>query len=307
MKSFLDRFRRKSATDASDKKPETGRDIALEAARAAPATERPAKAPAPPKEEFITLYLDDFLNRIPPEMLAADPPDPRAPIPFGIDDLAQHIVEGRTTISLSELQRRAPALFHGEIQECDDFPLRFPWLKLLDMVKRASTSNPLPGISPAAAEALAQTVRHQKRKPGARTVNRPMPGAAGPTLHTGAQPAWYSRPAPLRPASTPGDAQDAAPPKPEPGARQELSPSEEEAIAGAINRICDAADAEVSRAIEEHRQTLADLERERDEARAHAARLEEALATMSQERDALAAEKAALESKLAGLFPPSQA
>jgi hypothetical protein len=308
MKSFLDRFRRKGSHEPAGKKLETGRDIAREAARSAPGPDREGsgKPPEPHQAGPIFLYLEDFLPRIPPELLASDIPDPRAPIAFDVDDIAQRIVEGYTTIAVSEIQKRAPLLFIGEIAGKDDVPLRFPWQKLLDMVRRVRTSNPLPGITEEIADSLASKIRNRKRKPAQNAVAmRPqVPALSGSSLHSGTQPAWFTRPVAPRPVvAVAENGESAAPPteeSPVSEPRPEFSPVEEEAIAGAINRICEAADAEVNRAIEEHRETLTNLERERDDSRAEVMRLTDALAAMTQERDALAAEKQELERKLAG-------
>src|SRR5436190_1657802 len=183
MKSFLDRFRRK-ATDgksAAPKKPGTPNEIAEEAIQAGysptlkrrrkdadsdsdtimPTASKPAAAPPASGglDEVVTFELGDFLGRIPEPLLATGPHDVKQPVKFDVGDLSARIARGQTTLPLAEIYKRIPSIFRGEIRESDNIEIRFPWQKLLQLVKAASASSADAGLSESAAEALAYRLR----------------------------------------------------------------------------------------------------------------------------------------------------
>jgi hypothetical protein len=213
MKSFLDRFRRKSPEKDQSKKAETSDDIAAEALQQGyspklkrreaviPTRPAPREANALPstaagdagsgtaqarKEETITFELGDFLQRIPEQLLAPGEHDPKAKLVFDVGELSARIAKGQTTIPLAELYRRSPKTFRAEVRESDNIEVRFPWQKLLELVKTTGSHERQGGLSEAAADALAQKLRARKRNvgfsgPGAGGVDRPQarsPGAA---------------------------------------------------------------------------------------------------------------------------------
>ena len=238
MKSFLDRFRRKGEPEPP-RKAETTDEIAKEAIEsgyaptlkrrspgkaevapeavepgktvpsAPPETREAAPAPAPSRrDEIVTFELADFLPRIPEQLLGKGPFDPKLPLTFELGELSARIARGQTTLSLAEIYRRVPHLFRGEIRESDNIEIRFPWQKLLELVKAADASKPGSGLSEAAAEALAQKLRSRKRNIGAGPAGADK--TVAPRFPAGhRQPSWFSR-------SAPGTA-PAGPGKPEPG------------------------------------------------------------------------------------------
>jgi chromosome segregation ATPase len=249
MKSFLDRFRRKGPEKDEATKAETQADaVAAEAlqqgytpkllkrrepvipTRPTPregtgqAALHESATAAPRKEETITFELGDFLPRIPEQFLAPGEHDPKTALVFDVGELSARIAKGQTTIPIAELYRRAPKVFRGEIRESDNIEIRFPWQKLLELVKTSGSPGSEGGVNEAAAEALAQKLRARKRnvgfsgaggsgidRPQTRTPAAPAsPGAAA----TARQPSWFSRPTTERPLVTPAGS-PAAVPEPE--------------------------------------------------------------------------------------------
>src|SRR5262245_39732691 len=156
MKSFLDRFRRKGTDDGDPKKPESPGEAAQEAAKGdspsggkGPVGEPAAeKAPTVPmREETATFVLGDFLKRIPEQLLAKGPHDETLPLTFDVSDLSARIARGQTTLSLAEIYKRVPHLFRSEIRESDNIEIRFPWQKLLQLVKAADAATPGAGLT----------------------------------------------------------------------------------------------------------------------------------------------------------------
>lgn len=229
MKSFLDRFRRKSSDeDEADRKTESARDLAdlalqkraaaaaaAAAAKAggkdAPAEDEPGAAgtpavpalaeatPNPRKDEIITFTLGDFLSRVPSQLLIAGDHDTTVPLTFEVVELSARIAKGQTTIPLAEIYKRVPKIFRGEIRESDNIEIRFPWQKLLELVKAANSPNPQPGLTEAAAEALAQKLRGRKKNvvPSAAVAaagSTPLDRAGGKFPGNPRQPSWFSRP-----------------------------------------------------------------------------------------------------------------
>jgi chromosome segregation ATPase len=180
MKSFLDRLRRKGTDEGDPKKAESPDEREQEAAKEGsssgkvpvgepvPAKKTPAReTPSTPlREETATFVLGDFLKRIPEQLLAKGPHDETLPLTFDVSDLSSRIARGQTTLSLVEIYKRAPHLFPAEIRETDNIEIRFPWQKLLELVKAAESASPRAGLSESAAESLAQRLRSRKGSPG---------------------------------------------------------------------------------------------------------------------------------------------
>jgi hypothetical protein len=204
MKSFLDRFRRKGS-DNEPRPAELARDVGAEALKkhaqasggvlsggATSGTEtQPQAATAPPRHDPIVFALGDFLPRIPAQLLANGEHDPDMPLKFESGELSSRIARGQTTIPLSEIYRRAPNIFRGEIRESDNIEIRFPWRRLLDLVKSARAGAPQPTLSEEAAEALAQKLRARKRALGTELQVRD-DTAHGPGVAS-RQPSWFTR------------------------------------------------------------------------------------------------------------------
>ncbi len=328
MKSFLDRFRRNGPDDDdAPRQAESARDLAAQALRrrtkAASATPEDdvegttsasasrsaegsaAAAPAVRRDETIIFTLGDFLPRIPTQLLTATEHDASMPLTFDACELSARIARGQTTIALSEIYQRAPKIFRGEIRASDNIEVRFPWQKLLDMVKGGEAASSQPKLTDAAAAALAQQLRTRKRN---------APGAGGATAPQTAgaprQPMWFSRPtSPATPATgaltemqpEPKPAEPAhAPPHPTklpllptvpvmmpaPAVMQDLD------FAIELERITKMTEQEVERLRTGYEETIAELTTQRDEAREQlktsrqSGAGDEEAATVANERDA---------------------
>ena len=130
-------------------------------------TEPPPRGSAPrnePKHE-LQLELSDFLPRIAPALLHAGPHEGSAKLTFDIAELAERIARGQTSIRLAEIYRRAPEVFREEIYASDETEVRFPWQKVLRMLASARavpTTVADDGLTPAAADVLAETLRSRR-------------------------------------------------------------------------------------------------------------------------------------------------
>ena len=159
--SFLDRFNRV----AQDRR-------ALKIADEPPAVAVPAVAvpwpwpvPAPPEPKVkheILLDLGDFLPRIPKQLLHGGPYEAHSKLKFDIAELADCIGRGATTIPLMQIHRRAPEIFREEILASDETEVRFPWQKVMRMLADARTAPGAEGLTPGAADSLAERLRGQR-------------------------------------------------------------------------------------------------------------------------------------------------
>ena len=182
MKTFLDRFRRKGK---GDEPPEGVTDLFSYAgtsgtganltsavtanepgARAKSGGMEMSPAPSPStqtSDNHIRLELGDFLHRIPQDLLRPGPHDVSAPLLFDINEISKLIATGQTSINLAEIYQRTPDLFRAEVRADDKVEIRFPWQKLMHLVKATSdNANGVKGITPVAAEALAQKIRSRR-------------------------------------------------------------------------------------------------------------------------------------------------
>lgn len=251
MKSFLDKFRRKGPEEDEPRLTESARDLAAEAlkkrAQAGQKQDSATEAPAPTgpgspaastnlppsaspteptatRDETITFTLGDFLPRIPTQLLTASEHDAAMPLTFDAGELSNRIARGQTTISLAEIYKRAPKVFRGEIRESDNIEIRFPWQKLLEMVKTSEPTATQPRISEAAAEALAQKLRGRKRGASPEAASAPANEPKAPAAPQ-RQPTWFSRPTPMAVPTAPSPAETKTPEPAEASGAANLAPS----------------------------------------------------------------------------------
>ncbi|MEO8351787.1 MAG: hypothetical protein ABI680_08645 [Chthoniobacteraceae bacterium] len=190
MKPFLDRFRRKG--DHSTGEVSGPSDLPTES----PETPNPQTTATgrvgSQRDESVTFVLGDFLARIPERLLAPGPHDEALELAFDVQDLSARIARGQTTVRLTEIYRRVPEIFRHEISDSDATEIRFPWQKLLDLVKAATSAAPRPELSDAAAESLGRKLRERK----ATLSEGDLPAektAAAPRRSIPNQPSWFNR------------------------------------------------------------------------------------------------------------------
>ena len=168
---------------------------------AAPALTVPKK----PSPDELVLELGDFLHRIPPVLLAQGPHDVHTELRFEISELSRRINKGQTTIALSEIHRRCPHIFRGELGEAAESEIRFPWQKLAKLV---SLARPNDGSAPAdpAVESLAQKLKASRAKnakpapPSAEALEAAKPKMPILPGRSGNKASWFSRPTVDKPA-----------------------------------------------------------------------------------------------------------
>ena len=175
MKSFLERFRRKGPEETSEGEAQElfskAESSKLPAVVVPPATtsaadplfSRPVRGPPErqPDSGDVRLELGDFLHRIPLNLLRPGPHHVGAEMRFEIGELSALIAKGQTTINLAELYRRMPSIFRAEVRATDNIEIRFPWQKLLNLVKEAGDGGKN-SISKATAESLGQKLRSRR-------------------------------------------------------------------------------------------------------------------------------------------------
>lgn len=221
---FLNRFKRKSDIEQplinAPERPLTG-------------SQNPALRPAvypqkrtQPDSDEVRLELGDFMHRIPPHLLAEGPHDLAAELRFEIRDLSDRISNGQTTISVSEIYKRLPQIFRGEIRASDNIEVRFPWQKLAKLVSLSGPTKNGTLQPDAAAGALAERLR-AKHATSAQPAPTQEHGKTAPPILPGRgdqSVAWFSRPT----AEHPKDPADQAPPATRhaglPNASQESAP-----------------------------------------------------------------------------------
>lgn len=193
---FLSRFKRKAKEDPPP--------VPAAAPAYSPDVKNKPTPPTPPtpqkrSPDELVLELGDFLHRIPAAVLAPGPHDLRYELRFEIAALSRQINKGQTTILLSEIYKRCPHIFKGELGSAAETEIRFPWQKLAKLV---SLARPADGSVPAdpTVESLAQKLKASRLKsagaaptpndPPEVKMNQPvLPGRGG-----GKAASWFSKP-----------------------------------------------------------------------------------------------------------------
>ena len=141
------------------------------------------------KHEVISLCLGDIIDRLPAALLAPREHDPSKPLTFQIADIAKQIAEGRPNIELTDVYRQMPSIFAGPIKASDGLRIRFPWQKLVEMIRAANNHRPIKGLTHAGALHLARLLRGQRKESNERTLGKFVAGAAA----LARAPQWFSR------------------------------------------------------------------------------------------------------------------
>ncbi len=206
---FLSRFKRK-AKDEPPLVPTASSAYTPEMKKLSPPLGGVSKKPHSPDE--LILELGDFLHRIPPAVLAPGPHDLRTELRFEISELSRQINRGQTTILLSELYKRCPHIFRGELGEAGATEIRFPWQKLAKLVSLARPADgSVPGDS--TVESLAQKLKASRLKNPPPTAAAPASAATEPAESSkpsmpvlpgrgGHKASWFSRPTTDKPVET---------------------------------------------------------------------------------------------------------
>jgi hypothetical protein len=141
------------------------------------------------RDEIITLHLGDIINRLPAPLLTAGEHDLSQPITFEIAEIAKHIAEGRPNLELSEIYRKLPGIFCGPIKASDGLQVRFPWKRLVQMLRAADTATPSEGLTRSAALHLARILRGQRASFADKTFGKIAASAAA----LARAPQWFAR------------------------------------------------------------------------------------------------------------------
>jgi hypothetical protein len=141
------------------------------------------------KDEIITIQLGDLIDRLPAPLLVPRDHDLSQPITFEITEIAKQIAEGRPNIELAEIYRRLPGIFCGPIKASDGLRVRFPWKRIVEMLRAADTATPADGLTRAAALHLARILRGQRSSFADRTFGKIAASAAA----LARAPQWFTR------------------------------------------------------------------------------------------------------------------
>ena len=120
---------------------------------------KPQPAPAAPAKEIV-LPLGDILNRIPKEYLLPGPHDPKMPIRFPAQELAESMAKGKTTMSIARLAKACPEVIRADPNKSVDVP--FPFQKAMGQLLHSD-----------AADFSARELRHRPATIGGGTVAGP--------------------------------------------------------------------------------------------------------------------------------------
>ncbi len=128
--------------------------------------------------EMLTLTLGDFIPRIPPSVLDPGEHDLSTPLPFDLAALSERIGRGDSQIPLNEIYRRIPDVFRTDVVIAPEQMVRFPWSRVLTMVKDPGTPSSSSGLSPAGVETLSLKLKARKLR---QTTNKAAPSLRPPT------------------------------------------------------------------------------------------------------------------------------
>jgi hypothetical protein len=149
-------------------------------------------AAIPPRDatdEVVTLRLADIANRLPKDLLKPIDHDGTQTLTFEISEIAKQIAEGRPNIELAEIYRKLPEIFTKEIKPSDNLRIRFPWQKLIEMLRAAASDGPSPGLTRSGALHLARLLRGHRSSLADRAFGRIVAGAAA----LARAPQWFTR------------------------------------------------------------------------------------------------------------------
>jgi hypothetical protein len=184
--------------------------------------------PLKPDEESAELVLElgDFLGRIPDRLLKSGEHDLHLPLAFDLGEIASRLALGISTITIAELLQRVPQVFETNAQSHASMTIRFPWQKVMAMIKESEVVAAENGSEPLALKLKRRRDRDQALSEGVTE------GPAGAKFRgttqiktrgmSDRQSVWFS---PTKGAG-PGSAADRAPgaggPTPKPAAGQGL-------------------------------------------------------------------------------------
>jgi hypothetical protein len=217
MKKLLDHFRRKrpEASAPADEStppapgnppksvcpiatisvaPRTVRPACKAAAGAAPGQRPALQAAGTEQTETLTLTVGDFWDRLPADLLAADPPDRSTPLPFDLAAISERIGRGDPGIPLTEIARRVPQMFRPNAVIAPDRTIMFPWKAIHEIITQTRDGSGTRGLTPSGVETLSLKVRARRFRRPAKTapaVSQPTP----PTSRPEADPASKNLPA----------------------------------------------------------------------------------------------------------------
>lgn len=160
---MFDFFRRKAKAKAKGKQSPSTATAESSANAAAQPSNRPSKARNGHRRVEITLELRDVIRRLPTEYLAPGSHDLDQILKFDINDLAEKITSGQPTIRVAEIYRQIPTLFRTDLIISDALEIRFPWSKLLELIRTAELTESKNGVTDNAALRLARQLRAQRR------------------------------------------------------------------------------------------------------------------------------------------------
>lgn len=168
-----------------------------------PAPARPQSPSRLSESGQFPLEFGDFAHRIPTHLLRDTPELARIPFPIDVAEIAECVASGQTTLLLSEIRRRLPAVFQGGIPAGEDVPILYPWQKIGRLIKEASAgatseTNLLQELVRATAEARAARANPPSAPARLPTAQVPAPEVMDPLPGAGLEPALESRLAAMR-------------------------------------------------------------------------------------------------------------
>jgi hypothetical protein len=152
----------------------------------------PPGTAVPSKEtinEVVTLRLADLADRLPMELLKPVDHDGTRTVTFEIAEIAKQIADGRPNIELVEVYRQLPDIFEKEIKPSDNLRIRFPWQRLVELLRAAASDRPSPNLTRAGALHLARLLRGHRSSLSDRAFSKIAAGAAA----LARAPQWFTR------------------------------------------------------------------------------------------------------------------
>jgi predicted nucleic acid-binding Zn-ribbon protein len=140
-------------------------------------------------DEVVILRLADLADRLPTDLLKPANHDGTQTLTFEITEIAKQISEGRPNIELAEIYRRLPGIFAREVKASENLSIRFPWQKLVELLRAAASTRPMPGLTRTGALHLARLLRGQRSSFADKAFGKMAAGA----IALARAPQWFTR------------------------------------------------------------------------------------------------------------------
>ncbi len=152
-----------------------------------PAGPEPSAPPMQVPEFTVALTVGDFIDRLPPGLLAASAPDRSQTVEFASSEFYSDLSKGRACVPASVIYEKCPAIFARPVSETEDAEVALPLQKVVEQMSAALQTR-LDQVNEETGAEIETPFLHVANEDNAR-----LPKANGTTV--GALPGGETRPA----------------------------------------------------------------------------------------------------------------